>query len=327
MKEHQARGYIFESIIWDMLLKNGYTNPAPEKEIRGRGAFHQIDAYGHLTYPVPYVYPIRLLSEAKCYKRDKKVDLTVVRNFVGVIKDISEYYIVNDDGTHNTFRYTDVGCIFSSTPFTADAQNYAWAHNIRLVPFTTEEFQIFVQAINDFVEFKKNELGSFQIQQIKDDFKTSTYYSSIKDKFPTLTMGIFDEVYPIVLISQKKWLTNDQIPQDSDTIQGRKISRQNLRQINLGVRFDLNILGVDVFFTLPDYIAMKVISKIKERDKDNDVFELNIPVLFKPFEKIQNPKDAIRRTLRVKIDMEDPHLLTEQKEILEQKIGKKDNNK
>lgn len=163
MKDYQARGYIFESIIWDVLLNNGYTNPEPERTIRGRGAWHQIDAYGYLTYPIPFVYPIRLLSEAKCYKKGKKVDLPAVRNFVGVIKDVSEYYIVNDDKTHDSKRFTDVGCIFSSSPFTEDAQNYAWAHNIRLVPFTTNEFQIIIQVINGYVESIKSNLGNLEI--------------------------------------------------------------------------------------------------------------------------------------------------------------------
>ncbi len=214
MKDYQARGYIFESIIWDTLLNNGYTNPDPEKTLRGRGAFHQIDAYGHLTYPIPFVYPIRLLSEAKCYKKGKKVDLPIVRNFVGVIKDISEYYIVNDDGTHNNERYTDVGCIFSSSAFTEDAQNYAWAHNIKLVPFTTTEFQVIIEAIHDYVESIKNTMGNLEIQQIKNNFKQSHQYASIKDHLPTFTFGIFDEYYPVVLISQKIWLTNDAIPRD-----------------------------------------------------------------------------------------------------------------
>jgi hypothetical protein len=327
MKEYQARGYIFESIIWDVLLNNGYTNPEPERTIRGRGAWHQIDAYGYLTYPIPFVYPIRLLSEAKCYKKGKKVDLPAVRNFVGVIKDVSEYYIVNDDRTHDSKRFTDVGCIFSSSPFTEDAQNYAWAHNIKLVPFTTNEFQEIKQAIDEYVESIKSNLGNLEIEQLKGDFKNSQQYASVKNNLPTFTFGIIDEFYPIVLISQKRWLTDDKIPPDTDVIHGIKISRKNFEDIDLGVRFNLNISNTDVFFTLPHYVAWKIITKIEERYKNQDVFELNIPVLYKPNPHITDPSDAVRRILRVKIDIEEPNLLSAQKEKIKLKLKKEDMSK
>jgi len=324
MKDYQARGYIFESIIWDVLLNNGYTNPSPKRIIRGRGAWHQIDAYGYLTYPIPFVYPIRLLSEAKCYKKGKKVDLPAIRNFVGVIKDVSEYYIVNDNKTHDFARFTDVGCIFSSSPFTEDAQNYAWAHNIKLVPFTTNEFQVIIQVINGYVESIKSTLGNLEIDQLKDNFKNSEQYASIKNNLPTFVFGIIDEFYPIVLISQKKWLTNDKIHSDTDVVHGLKISRKDFEDIDLGVRFNLNIFDTDVFFTLPHYIAYKVITKIEGRSKNKDVFELNVPVLYKPNPHITDPSDAVRRILRVKIDIEEPNLLSTQKEKIKSKLKKED---
>jgi hypothetical protein len=320
MKDYQARGYIFESIIWDVLLNNGYTNPEPERTIRGRGAWHQIDAYGYLTYPIPFVYPIRLLSEAKCYKKGKKVDLPAVRNFVGVIKDVSEYYIVNDDKTHDSRRFTDVGCIFSSSPFTEDAQNYAWAHSIKLVPFTTSEFQVITQVINGYVESIKSNLGNLEIEQLKNNFKTSEQYASIKNNLPTFTFGIIDEFYPIVLISKKKWLTNEIIPQNTDVIHGLKISRKNFEDIDLGVRFNLNILGADVFFTLPHYIAWKIITKIEKRYNNQNVFELNIPILYKPSPYIKDPSEAVRRILRVKIDIGEPNLLAVEKDRIKSKL-------
>jgi hypothetical protein len=326
MKDYQARGYIFESIVWNILLNNGYTNPEPKRTIRGRGAWHQIDAYGYLTFPTPFVYPIRLLSEAKCYK-GKKVDLPAVRNFVGVVKDISEYYIVNDDGTHDSERFTDVGCIFSRSPFTEDAQNYAWAHSIKLVSFTTEEFQPIIQTINDYVESIKGNLGRLEIQQLKADFNNSQNYASIKNTLPALTFGMIDEFYPIVLVSKTKWLTDNDIPTDSDEIHGMKISRRNFQDIDLAVRFNLNILGVDVFFTLPHYIAYKVITKIEERKKDKNVFELNIPVLLKPKPGITNPSDGIRRIIRVKIDIDQPGLLSSWKAELKTKLKTEDMSK
>ncbi|MBT2584216.1 hypothetical protein [Planococcus sp. ISL-109] len=66
MKDYQARGYIFESIVWKLMEKHGYID-VKIATLRGRGACHQIDSYGVLKIPTPFIYPIRLLSEAKCY--------------------------------------------------------------------------------------------------------------------------------------------------------------------------------------------------------------------------------------------------------------------
>lgn len=50
MTPNQARGYIFEYIVLDSLKQSGYIN-VTSSTLRGRGASHQIDAYGTLSIP------------------------------------------------------------------------------------------------------------------------------------------------------------------------------------------------------------------------------------------------------------------------------------
>lgn len=99
MKDYQARGYLFEYEIWRFLKASGYVGVTTSK-LRGRGADHQIDAYGTLSIPTPFVYPIRLICEAKCYTNP--IELKHIRSFVGVMKDISENYFVGSNRSRNT---------------------------------------------------------------------------------------------------------------------------------------------------------------------------------------------------------------------------------
>lgn len=141
----QVRGALFEVVVRKLLQKAGYEPIKPDnrsirkkdRNVRGRGCWHNIDAFGRLSYPIPYVYPIRLLAEAKCYK--ETVKLPVVQSFVGVLKDISENYFIRDKMTQDEMwaynRYTDCGSIFSASDFSIDAQEFALAHGIRLISY------------------------------------------------------------------------------------------------------------------------------------------------------------------------------------------------
>ena len=132
MKSSQGRGYLLEAVIQDLLAQSGYYDIRTEK-LPGRGADHQIDAYGVYSFPVPYIYPLRIISEVKFYKEN--IGLPKIRDFVGVMKDISECYFMVNNEQNQKYRYNDIGCFFSATDFTRDAENYAWAQNIFLVSF------------------------------------------------------------------------------------------------------------------------------------------------------------------------------------------------
>ncbi len=99
MKTEQAAGYVFEKEIFNLLAESNYFNVRTE-QLRGRGASHQIDAFGTLAIPTAFTYPIRLIAEAKCYS--STIQLHQIRSFVGVIKDISENYIVGENDQRNT---------------------------------------------------------------------------------------------------------------------------------------------------------------------------------------------------------------------------------
>jgi hypothetical protein len=88
----KIRCALFEAIVKRLLKKAGFSTMKPRRNfirkkfrnVRGRACWHNIDAFGKFMYSIPYVYPIRLLAEAKCYKRN--VGLSVVQSFVGVVK-------------------------------------------------------------------------------------------------------------------------------------------------------------------------------------------------------------------------------------------------
>lgn len=105
--------------------------------MRGRGYWHDIDALGKFAYPLFYMYPIRLLAEAKCYEHD--VHLAAVRNVVGALKDISENYFVDDQMSREEMlayqRYTDCGSFFSASGFTIGAQKFALAQGVFLISY------------------------------------------------------------------------------------------------------------------------------------------------------------------------------------------------
>lgn len=141
----QVKGALFEVIVRRLLVKADYSPIKPDNKcirksdgkVRGRGCWHNIDAFGRLSYPTLYVYPIRLLAEAKCY--DGRVPLLVVQNFVGAVKDISENYFIRDRISRQEIlaynRYTDCGAVFSASDFTVDAQRFALAHGISMISY------------------------------------------------------------------------------------------------------------------------------------------------------------------------------------------------
>ena len=140
---NRVKGALFEAQVRFLLKKSGYKPIEPdgrlirEDKIRGRGGWHQIDAFGYYSYGVPCLYPVRIICEAKNY--DGRVGLPVIRNFVGAFKDIAENYFVERLGSAANYlltkRYTDAGVIFSARGFTPQAQDYAYAQGVFLVSY------------------------------------------------------------------------------------------------------------------------------------------------------------------------------------------------
>lgn len=147
----QIRGALLEEAILFLLDKAGYktVEVSPSAvglkhghsglEVEGRGAWHQIDALVTPTYSLPFTHPIRLMIEAKCYKKHK-IDIKTVRNTIGVQKDISENYFTLKQSSKSTShiqipRYNYLSAIFSTSGFTRGAFNYALAHQVFLIQY------------------------------------------------------------------------------------------------------------------------------------------------------------------------------------------------
>lgn len=151
MEVWNIRGYLYEIFIAKHLKDNGFDECCKAKttrgcevnskgEIEGRGEFHQIDFAGVYTKLTPYIYPLRVLAECKYYK--KPIDKKIVRQYIGVLKDITENYYVPDtikkSNTISIFdksspRFTDIPMIFSANGFDTHAENLAWAQGINVI--------------------------------------------------------------------------------------------------------------------------------------------------------------------------------------------------
>ena len=104
-------------------------------EIDGRGTRHQIDAIADYFFQQPFSHPQRLLVEAKCYRTG--VGLEVIRNAVGVFKDLAEFWNSNHVGQQR-FHYQYA--VFSATHFSPQAEAYAFAQDIYLFPLWNSWF-------------------------------------------------------------------------------------------------------------------------------------------------------------------------------------------
>ena len=95
-------------------------------EVRGRGSWHQIDALAAFKSSPAFMYPLRLMVEAKCYQNHRTVGIEVVRNSVGVLKDISENYFTMPSGGANVQipRFNYHSAIFSTSGYTSGAIDY-----------------------------------------------------------------------------------------------------------------------------------------------------------------------------------------------------------
>lgn len=158
----QIRGAILEGLVLHLLEMVGYRSIAPGQdgtvpgaaglEVVGRGETHQIDALVALDKSPPFMYPIHLLVEAKCKGPRSKVPIDIIRNAVGVLKDISENYIshhfaeVGGDVIIEAPRYIYQSAVISTSGFTSDAQRYAIAHQIYLIQY--KDVPLFIPVIN-----------------------------------------------------------------------------------------------------------------------------------------------------------------------------------
>lgn len=315
MKIDQARGYVFEKIIQELLSQSGYYDVKSEK-IQGRGADHQIDAYGVFSYPVPYIYPIRIISEVKCYKRET-IGLPQIRDFVGVMKDISEcYFMVNGEGNQEN-RYNDIGCYFSYTDFTRDAQEYAWAQNIFLVSFYKNRYILnIVREIDSLlkeyaiggkidlskdklVEVVETKLSSEKLRNLGQFVSPDELGLRDSVNLVSLRIGVLDNRYPVILVGPKDWDKKISIPSYTDSIEVMKSSRKDNEESSM---FSLQLEMGEVLFSLPKGIRDYLISIIDRSESGQHICTIDLPVVNINLNNEDN-KNGVRRILSLEVKL------------------------
>lgn len=174
MNKQQAKGYLLEIVLSKLIEVNGYEIitennipyehgvPHGEEEIvskhnglnvRGRGGYHQFDTLGTFKITPPFVYPLRLFVEAKCYA-SIKVGIDRVRMGVGILNDINTNYATVGLNTEQLSikRYQYHYAIFSTSGFSKPAQRYAIAHKIHLIDLSSDVYKDIINLIEQIVD-------------------------------------------------------------------------------------------------------------------------------------------------------------------------------
>ncbi|NQU47074.1 MAG: restriction endonuclease [Planctomycetes bacterium] len=201
---NQIAGAALEEAVLAMLGASGFLalkdtsgdptiNPhKPAVTIRGRGAEHQIDAVADPIIDYAFSSPARLLIEAKAYREDRTVPLNVVRNAVGTIKDLSEFWGQSGPDDSETRRYHYRYAIFSTSKFSKPAQEYAFAQDVYLLPLRRSAFFLPVveslDGIKTYFADDSNALG-ISITELRKELR-----KSIKDGLMANPLPGFEEL-------------------------------------------------------------------------------------------------------------------------------------
>lgn len=166
-----ARGAILEELVLHLLSMVGYRSVQSGDEgtrgghsgleVKGRGAWHQVDALAAFDRTPAFMYPLRLMVEAKCYSAKTPVEIGVVRNSVGVLKDIAENYFTfrpTADTEIPIPRFNYHAAIFSTSGYSTVAQRYAIAHQVFLIQYS--RIQVLEPVISGLLAFDATHLQS-----------------------------------------------------------------------------------------------------------------------------------------------------------------------
>lgn len=191
----RIRGAVLEEIVQQYLLNQGYEeigDKDPKFDITtsnaiGRGTQHEIDAFGQYRYSVPFVFPIRLLAESKCYAA-QPVGVDIIREVITVRKDVNENY--DGSGSNKpSNRRTECVAVFSTSGFSDDARDLAFAHGVYLVPMahaTGLVYEIMKQKSPDSVREARRLTKSY----LEEGRPSSTvYFGTVNGATPISLVG------------------------------------------------------------------------------------------------------------------------------------------
>ena len=190
---YAIKALLLEEVLLNLLKDSGYIpvnsteNDSTLKdgsagiEVKGRGWNHQIDAIADFAISPPFSYPIRLLLEAKFYANPIGID--IIRNAVGVLKDVDEFWVSNNLDRMAKPRYHYQYAIFTSSSFTFPAQQYAFAQDIYLIKLENNKYFLpIVNAIDSltFEDFhgESNLKIDIHLSTLRERVRKSLNYSN-----------------------------------------------------------------------------------------------------------------------------------------------------
>lgn len=203
-KISQIKGMLLEESLLHLLRNSGYKTVESDiddstlhkgrsgMEIRGRGEYHQIDAIADYIASPAFCNPIRLLVEAKFTK--KNTGLQVIRNAVGTLKDLQEYFVPTDEFEEiiTRLRYHYAYSILSAKGYSKEAQRYAYAQDIFLIPFDRSRYyrpvldSIDALEETDFTGSNTGTVIEFQLSELRSQIRASLKNSYVVNLFPNL---------------------------------------------------------------------------------------------------------------------------------------------
>lgn len=319
------KGALFETVVASLLKSSGYKllpssgSGSHLGKLRGRGTWHQIDAFGFYEYGVPCLYPIRVIAEAKCYA--KEAGLPTIRNFVGAFKDIAENYFVEDGASPGDYlltkRYTDAAAMFSAHGFTKDAQDYAYAQGVFLVSYeqnpvlspvlnaidrllTSVNIEAAAKSLNDFKIWAES-----KIEQPVDSLETDHRFlerdgtisirelSSRKGDVRSSYLGTAGDVLPVHILSSHEIPWNIFVDSDRTTCRIHYYQGfENCLEIE-----PVAAPGSRFYISVPWLVVEKFVDRMTNF-KQRFLRHIDFPV------RRGSLENGIRRILRFELDLE-----------------------
>lgn len=239
---HQIRGGLLEEVVLLLLNRSGYRrvsvgeegtrNGRAGLEVEGRGTTHQIDALVTPVHAHAFIYPIRLLVEAKCEAHP--LGLAVVRSVVGSVFDIAQNYFaarLSDGRETRMQRFNYHAAIFAANGYSENAERYAIAHQVFLIDYShVGAMRPVVDAllnlqIEDFRELARQGgrrnltairqsfrrmLENQEVDAVRDVFSPSGIEKLNQELIPAVRelrgsyYGMIEGIYPVHLISREE---------------------------------------------------------------------------------------------------------------------------
>lgn len=334
----QVRGALLEEAILYLLEKVGYetitnsnTSNSQELrgghsglEVRGRGSWHQIDALAFFPASPAFMYPLRLMVEAKCYRENRPVGIEIVRNSIGVLKDISENYFTVQQRTGRhlqipSFNYHSA--IFSTSGYTVGAIEYALAHQVFLIQYNNVSvIHPLINAIMQFGPECLTNLGKQSIKEVREKYRNairnSYYHTDMRRYLTDEGIELIDNALVETLqqiqgsyfgMLQGRWplhlLTQQELPPnafETDVVQCRVIGYQTGNWRFTPLYFQPDEPGwFELEFDLPEQIASLV-----AREWDSREAVANIKREHFSFIQLSGIIGGIRRSVKLELNNE-----------------------